>query len=644
MAHDLSTLDDSGDTVNHITSPTVVASDPTATHGISEQPLQAADDENGAPSDGPPSVSRVASMFNLTTPESQQSDTSRSTSRDVTWTSMFEHVLNSRRDQDRQTAIDKCAITYLGETFPLAAVMEQLKQEGRVQLHHPGPPVVDEFSGVSGEQQHPHHVPSEDLAFLRAKGAFTHPDSDMLTAFTSTFWSRVYPCYPIVNRREFAHQLKQGKLPWLLLHSFCFIGATFCPLATLHRAKFADRKEARMHFYQKAKYLFDFGYELNKVVALQSVILLAFWAGSPSEYRNFYSWNSTGITIAETMGLHRSMNQSMLKKEDVTLLRRLWWVLAIRDASCGALVGRPFRINMYFCDTEMLAEDDFQDDMAEPEFAQHPLQATFGLYQIHMSKLSLILRDIVQQKYDLKNGRLTTKNINHMLAQWHQDLPEQLRLSGLPFGAEPNVFAQCLAMAHDHHQILANLDDATFTLPTPQEEQNEMAMTQAQLVDAAANRILNTASALVRTNAQASMPHECFSALFLAETVFYSQMRSPQRHRAALGKSSVDTCQMVWHSFMDVWDSAPWVMKLFDNLIANAQQDIESGKAHGPNLTQPSDYSLQTFDMSDIDFGGIGDDWQTYPVLSTVFDLPMGQNQSGTMEPPFAFTPIDSSR
>lgn len=586
-----------------------------------------------AEEDVPPVGNQTVPMLDLTTPESQASDTSRLSYREITWTSMFEHVLNSRRDQHGPRAIDKCSITYLGESFPLSMVLEDVKQGGRIRLHHPGPPIPDDSTWRSDEQQHPTHMLAEETKFLQAKGAFEYPHPEVLAAFTSTFLDRVYPCYPIVNRKEFLEQLRQKRVPWLLLHSFCFICSTFCPLGVLYREKFRGRKDARTHYYSKAKALFDTGYEVDKIVILQSVILLAFWAGGPNDYWNFYSWNSTGVTIAEAMGIHRSMNEANLKKEDVSLLRRLWWVLAIRDASCGALIGRPFRINMYYCDTEMLTLENFSDDLEDPEFAQHPLRGIFGLYQIHMAKLSLILRQIVQQKYDIKNGRLATRNLNDLLIQWRKDLPQELCLSP---GSDNNVFSQCLAMAYDHDLILANLDKATFTLPTPQEGMEFSPTDPFTLVSAAAHRILDLACAIVRKSIQASMPHECFPALFLAEVVFYAQMRSPPPHRAALGRSAVNTCQMVWHNVMDTWDSAPWVMKLFDNLITNAQEDIVAEES----VPQMAAHPVPSIDMSDVDFGGFPELWQSHPMLSSMFDLPMDQSQAGMNGLPFMFESI----
>lgn len=572
--------------------------------------------------------------LDLTTPDSQVSDASRTSYREATWTSMFEHVLSTRRGQD-PAAIDKCSITYLGETFPLALVLEDLKKDGRTRLHHPGPPMPDENAGTGAEQQHPNHLPPEETQFLRAKGSFDYPQREVIDAFTSTFVERVYPCYPIVNLPEFRNQLEQKRLPWLLLQSFCFICSTFCPLSVLYQARFQSRKEARAHFYSRAKALFDTGYEVDKIVILQSVILLAFWAGGPNDYRNFYSWNSTGITVAEAIGVHRSMNEANLRQEDVNLLRRLWWVLAIRDASCGALIGRPFRINMYYCDTEMLVEANFDDRLAQSGIVTSGLHRTSGLYQIHMAKLSLILRQIVKQKYDVKNGRTETSNLNDSLRQWQEQLPDCLKFSTNP----DNVFSQCLAMVYDHHSILANLDKAIFTLPTPGEE-GMLTMNSITLVSNAAQRILKLACGIVRKSIQASMPHECFPALFLAEVVFYAQMRSPQPHRAALGQSSVNTCQMVWHNLLDTWDSAPWVMKMFDTLIKNAQEESSIAEA---NLTVPqtATQALPTFEVADIDFGEVPELWQTHPMLSSMFDIPMDYGQSGINGVPFMFADMD---
>lgn len=142
------------------------------------------------------------------------------------------------------------------------------------------------------------------------------------------------------------------------------------------------------------------------------------------------------------------------------------------------------------------------------------------------------------------------------------------------------------------------------------------------------------------------MPHECFPALFLAEVVFYAQMRSPQSHRAALGQSAVNTCQMVWHSVLDTWDSAPWVMKMFDTLIKNAQDEATTVEEANVILPPPSAHPLPSFDVSDMDFGEVTELWQSHPMLSSMFDISLDQGHfsiNGISGVPFMFDPTDDT-
>ena len=298
--------------------------------------------------------------------------------REVSWSNMFSHFLDNRHSTSRD-AIDKCSITYLGESFPLAMVLDDIQGGNKVQLHHPGPPLEDngDLSNVVPERMHPSHLLPEDMNCLLSKKAFDYPDKPMFDALMSTFLDTVYPLYPVVNRQEFVQQYEQDRLPWLLLQASCFAAATFCPESVFHRAGYTGRRQARFSFYRKAKALFDTGYESNKIVILQSVIMLTYWGGSPNNYWNFYSWVSTGVTIAETLGIHRSLRGTNMARKDTALLRRLWWVLMIRDAFCASLIGRPFRINTDMGDAEMLTLDDFDDDASTPG---DPLGGLYGIY------------------------------------------------------------------------------------------------------------------------------------------------------------------------------------------------------------------------------------------------------------------------
>lgn len=83
-----------------------------------------------------------------TTPQTSAELLSPSTSRtsvsssyrEMPWSAMFDHFLNMRQDRSHREFIDKASITYLGESFPLAIILEDFREGGMPKLHHPAPP------------------------------------------------------------------------------------------------------------------------------------------------------------------------------------------------------------------------------------------------------------------------------------------------------------------------------------------------------------------------------------------------------------------------------------------------------------------------------------------------------------------------
>jgi hypothetical protein len=542
---------------------------------------------------------------------------------------MIERFLDSRR-HDPKDMIDKCSITYLGESFPLSIVLADLREGGKPRLHLPGPPIEDISAREEplNHQAHPLHVLPEDITYLEAKQVFEYPPSDILDALVSTFLDRYWPIYPIVLRQELVQQHKDKSMPWILLHAICFVSATYCPIAVLHRAGFTSRKEARFAYYRKAKALFDTSYERNKIVILQSVIMLTFWGGGPNNYWNFYSWIGTGVTIAETLGMHRSLDGTNMKPQDKSLLKRLWWTLLIRDASCGALVGRPFRINMYHCDTEMLTEGDFEYDLQSPEFATHPQRRTFSLYQIHMTKLSLILRDIVATRFNPGKKGATAANLHDVLQNWRQQLPPELNWTETC--TNMNIFASCLCIQYNHHLILTHLGTLTsetgnFMGSRSIGESPSMGIRHTP--ESAAHRISTLACSIATRSQVLLMTHEAFQGLFLAMVVFYTQMKSSQPVFAQLGRTALSNCQLVLHDAREAWDPSPWIMKLFDNLINHLEEEAPTSGIDMQADNFGVDYHfgggmMNLFDTAVPINAGL-DNWQAHPTLGSIFSMSM---------------------
>ena len=542
--------------------------------------------------------------------------------REVSWSAMFNHFLDSRQSE-RSTAIDKCSITYLGESFPLALVLEDLQEGGgRTRIHHPGPPLEDvETPTSTHDRAHPSHLLPEDMNCLKNKQALEYPDRTLFKSLMETFVDVVFPLYPIVNRNDFIDQYKNDHLPWILLQSVCFAAATFCPITVLHRAGFSGRRQARFYFYRKAKALFDTGYESNKIVILQSVILLTMWGGGPNNYWNFYSWISTGVTIAETLGLHRSMTSTNMASKDRSLLKRLWWTLVLRDAFCASLLGRPLRINMDHGDAEMLAPEDFEQDTRALEAAQHPLAQTFGQYQIEVAKLSLVLHQIVYTRFAprSKGGSLTC--LQETLQRWRDEVGSVLDWDKDPF--HNNLLATCLSILYNHHIILASLGSSDQLLVSA----------GLGLPESAGQRISMAASSIVVKSQSSMIPHETFQGIFLAGVVSYTQMLKPDSTVARLGYSNLNNAQMALHSVLEAWDPVPWVTSLFDRLSSSLQKKQRSAVEARDAVVHIADQSglydsgvdsaFHEFDMGYV----ICSPWQSNPMLNALFEFP--QDLSG---------------
>ena len=553
------------------------------------------------------------------------SPTGRSGTPQATWTSMFEHLLSGGRDHDKDV-LDKCSITYLGETFPLALVLDDFRDGPLTRVHHNGPFVAPEAAAeriADGSPLHPAHLATEDLQYARAKGAFTPPTPASLEILIEAFMDRVYPLYPIIDPHEFMTQHKSNKLPWILLHSVCYIATTFCSDATVVAAGFTDRKSARISFQTKAKTLFDIGYHSEKVVLLQSALMLSFWGGRPDSYWNFYSWLSTAVTIAETLGIHRSFGRANIEYRDRSLLKRLWWTLVLRDSTCSAFIGRPFRIDMTQCDTELLNSQDFPPQHAKKPGPDHLCERICALYHIHAARLSLIIRSICAARFKTAATYFAMPDkLCERLAAWYNDLPQELRWS--PSSNTNNILSATLSIHHDHYIILSYLGESARPGSSNQGALPTTAITAAETSHAAAQRILQLTSVIARKEGLLRLPHEAFHGLFMAEAVCFTQTRHPNQLVSQLGHASLSNCQLLFHSIREAFDASPWVIQLFDTLSSS-----EMTRKRTENPATESDAAIEAL------LGSFGhsrsletqvpqehDLWMNNPMLSTIFDMP----------------------
>lgn len=540
----------------------------------------------------------------------------------ISWSAMFDHFLNNR--ENARDWIDKCSITYLGESFPLAIVLGGLQDGSRQKLHHLGPPFPT-AQGNEPSQFQPTDMPPEDMEYLRAKGVFSLPEKAHLDALIAVFLDHVYPLYPIVNRQEFIHQYRNDHLSLILTYAIGFIAVTFAPQSIISLLGFQTRPEARLFFYKKAKALFDMGYETNKISMLQTAFLLSFYGGGPNTYWNFYSWISTAVTIAEAIGIHRStIAVPNMQPQDKSLMRRLWWALVVRDSICGTLVGRPFRIDLDQADADMLTIEDFAHDAMATDFLQNPASQRYAQYQIETAKLSRIMRDIIISRFHPGKQPVTSEDLLAKLTHWKADLVPTLTWdTEVPDTSNP--FSMSLSVQYNHHLILIYLGHTRGEDPSRRDEREV-----EDIIDSAAHHIPTVVCTLVTRSAQLSVPHELYHGIFLAQAAFYERMRSPNKLIARLGRSAHNSCQMVLKTVSEFWDSGTFILQLFENLSNRRleQQTCSTETRQETRATGAAQAFGESNAINPVNEAGLfnallGDDrWQGNPMLESLFDLP----------------------
>jgi Fungal specific transcription factor domain len=243
--------------------------------------------------------------------------------------SMFKEFLN-RQGTTNDSIYEKCGIVFLGGTSPLTFALEELLQGKLTNLHDVGVNMSKQsFSqeGLAGPEQntHPLHLLPQDIAHRDKKASTRELSTSASGKSNAPLSLRFYPLYSIVNKEEFLKLYEEQKLPWILLHTVCFVGATFCDQGVIHKTGFKKRWHTRRLYYDRAKILFDIGYETNKITLLQTVLMLTFWGPQMKSYWNPCSWVGFAVTIAESLDIHRLRSSAHMSPKDKGLLRRLWW-------------------------------------------------------------------------------------------------------------------------------------------------------------------------------------------------------------------------------------------------------------------------------------------------------------------------------
>jgi hypothetical protein len=464
----------------------------------------------------------------------------------------------------------KSGLVLFGEPSPLTFAL-QLRPETVPDLHDTSYSICDSRSlEIVQDGIHPEHLEKYEIDCLKAKGAFDCPEPALLSNMIHVFLDRFYPYYPVVNPGDLLRAHEERKIPWVLLHSICFIAMTFGDLGLVYRAGFTSRRSARRLYYHRAKALFDFNYENNKIILLKVAIMLSFHGPQMDCYWNPSSWIEVGVTVGVSLGLHRRAASLKHQAQDRSLLKRLWWILVLRDAHCSSLLGRPFRVNITQSDIDMLSRADFVDAHTGGESCHTCECRTAFDYQIRVVELSLILRRIMLFRFGPVNEASSASAIQLQLDTWKSRKDEA--------AITQSITGVHLDILWNYHRMLLYMN-----LPGQphSDELHQTNIDSAATADSSAFAISSAAVKLVLNSSLCTIPHEVFPAFFVAGILLYQQAHNSNDVQVAkMARASFDNCQMALNGAQDYWDPGKWAMALFSYLLSEMEVSTTAGIFH----------------------------------------------------------------
>ncbi|KAF9888467.1 hypothetical protein FE257_008574 [Aspergillus nanangensis] len=484
---------------------------------------------------------------------------------------------------------------FLGESSPLTCVIDEGRRSPekgsssalqKTRLHYPIPERLD-VNTTRDDALRAQKTKME--VHLNADGAFSYPPSDTCSKLLNAYFTWFHPCFPILDRATVQQSYTSGSISPLLLQSMLFIGVSLCTDTAFAQIEFTDRYRAKFLFYSRAKEIYDADWESNKTIKLQSLFMLSFWRGGPSEERDTRFWLGVAISLAQKRGMHVMSKFSFQSADEEKLWKRIWWALYIRDQQSAAALGLPPRIRDEDCDVAMLDPEDireYEKTAEAPEiFGTQEVQDIF--YPVEMAKLAKLLRTIVSSQYLPMQSAIdpSSRDVLHQqLVDWESALPAELKLENAEH-SRAIFLTGLLHMTHCNLYIL--LYRSLFLRPS-----NAHMERLGRIALEAATKSTRIIEDMLSHNLAQHGPTHLITHAFSTLCIHTINCRRTSGTTRKLSEHRARLCLLGLQELQKSWDLENWVLNLFfrcldDGTAANLRlTDVMAPSVHVPPQTE----------------------------------------------------------
>ncbi|KAF8416411.1 fungal-specific transcription factor domain-containing protein [Tirmania nivea] len=466
----------------------------------------------------------------------------------------------------------------------------------------------------------PARIPIEDLEFLAKKGALQLPEENLRNEILKAHFKFVHPFMPLLDRKEFM-EITMGldtsgrKIGLLLFQAVMFTGSAFINLDLLRAAGYPTRKAARKDFFTKARLLYDFDHEPDRMSLVQALLLLTYWYETPDDQKDTWHWMGVAISLSHTIGLHRNSGKSIaLDGKGKKLWKRVWWSCVMRDRLVALGMRRPTRIKSEDCDVPMLTLEDFDIDMdvsnisllsEEGESYEQAInrERQLAIMCIEKAKLCICISHVLTAQYSVLNtnqGSLAAdgstkttmvllpkaqdkdscevQRCDASLQDWVNRLPEEavyrpVRGSDGPVNETLGLHRNLLHMVYYTTVSALHRPQVLPSAPAPWPSRNINAALQdisRRKVRQAATEITRLAAELIDLNLVQYLPTFGVTVMLPAIIIHLLDIKSSNQATRDRSIEGFNVCMQVMHGLRATYASADYATHFLEAAIKKA--------------------------------------------------------------------------
>ena len=464
----------------------------------------------------------------------------------------------------------------------------------------------------------PSRLTSDDIQYLEKKGALSIPAVPLRDELLRCYAEFVHPFMPLLNLHELVGAIDRNdgvqSASLLLFQAIMFAGVATADMRFLKAAGYTTRREARREFFAKARLLYDFDIEVDRIPLIQSLLLLTYWYETPDDQKDSHHWMGIAVSLSHTIGLHRDPQKATsMDLPRRRLWKRIWWSTYMRDRLVALGMRRPTRIKNEDFDVPMLTVDDFEVEILPEGPSCMPQRSTIlrdaekqrqlAIMCIEKAKLCICVSHVLSVQYSVlfnNHGVLSAEGntrttmmlvakkldpeLNELqacdkaLREWKENMAVEAqyvepRWSDVDNGKEDLILNRSLLHMIYYATLSALhrpqvLPSAAMPQRSTHSEQLDVSRKAVRL---AATKITSIANSLDNLDLVKYLPTTGITVLLPAIIIHLLDIKAPDEDSRRASLQGFCQCMQIMHKLRDIYASADYSTAFLEAAVRKAE-------------------------------------------------------------------------